>query len=68
MATPSSIHAQRIPWTEVPSQLQSIGLQRVGHTQAQVGHKWEAAQHTLIAALYIVALLRRSVLYVGDFI
>ena len=31
MATHSSILACRIPWTEVPGGLQSIGLQRVGH-------------------------------------
>ena len=30
MATHSSILAWRIPWTEKPSRLQSIGLQRVG--------------------------------------
>ena len=27
----SSILAQRIPWTEEPGGLQSMGLQRVGH-------------------------------------
>ena len=31
MATHSSILAWKIPWTEEPSGLQSIGLQRVGH-------------------------------------
>ena len=31
MATHSSILAWRIPWTEGPSGLQSVGLQRVGH-------------------------------------
>ena len=31
MATYSSILAWRIPWTEEPDGLQSIGLQRVGH-------------------------------------
>ena len=31
MATHSSILAWRIPWTEEPGTLQSIGLQRVGH-------------------------------------
>ena len=34
MATHSSILAWRIPWTEEPDGLQSIGLQRVGHTEA----------------------------------
>ena len=31
MATPSSILAWRIPWTEEPGGLQSTGLQRVRH-------------------------------------
>ena len=31
MATYSSILAWRIPWTEEPGELQSMGLQRVGH-------------------------------------
>ena len=31
MATYSSILAWRIPWTEEPGRLQSIGSQRVGH-------------------------------------
>ena len=34
MATLSSIHAWRIPWTEQPGGPQSIGLQRAGHDQA----------------------------------
>ena len=31
MATHSSIPAWRIPWTEEPGRLQSMGLQRVRH-------------------------------------
>ena len=31
MATHSSIHAWKIPWTKEPGMLQSMGLQRVGH-------------------------------------
>ena len=31
MAIHSSILAWRIPWTEEPDELQSMGLQRVGH-------------------------------------
>ena len=34
MATHSSILAWRIPWTEGPGRLQSIGSQRVGHDLA----------------------------------
>ena len=29
--SPPSILAWRIPWTEVPGGLQSMGMQRVGH-------------------------------------
>ena len=32
MATHSSILAWRIPWTEEPDGLQSLGSQRAGHT------------------------------------
>ena len=31
MATPSSLLAWRIPWTEESGRLQSMGSQRVGH-------------------------------------
>ena len=31
MATPSSVLAWRIPWTEEPGRVQSMGPQRVGH-------------------------------------
>ena len=31
MATHSSILVWRIPWTEEPGELQSMGLQRFGH-------------------------------------
>ena len=31
VATHSSIHAWRIPWTEEPGGLQFIGSQRIGH-------------------------------------
>ena len=34
MATHSSILAWKIPWTEEPGGLQSMGLQRVGHNLA----------------------------------
>ena len=31
MATHSGTHAWKIPWTEEPGRLQSMGSQRVGH-------------------------------------
>ena len=34
MATHSSVLAGKIPWTEEPSRLQSIGWQRVRHDQS----------------------------------
>ena len=34
MATYSSILAWRIPWTEEPGRLQSMGSQRVGHKES----------------------------------
>ena len=34
MAAHSSILAWRIPWTEEPGGLQSMGLQRVGHDRS----------------------------------
>ena len=39
MATHSSILPWRVPWTEEPSELQSMGLQRVEHT-------WVTSTHT----------------------
>ena len=36
MATNSSILAWRIPWTEEPEKLQSIGLQRVGDNNKKI--------------------------------
>ena len=38
MATHSSTLAWRIPWTEEPGRLQSMGLQRVGHDWATNTH------------------------------
>ena len=50
MATHSSILGWRIPWTEEPRKLQSMGLQRVGHhlvtkppPEERVAVRWESA-------------------------
>ena len=41
MATHSSNIAWKIPWTEEPGRLQSMGLQRVGHDRAtSLSKKW----------------------------
>ena len=38
MMTHSTIAAWRIPWTEEPGGLQSIGLQRAGHDLSNLAH------------------------------
>ena len=38
MATHSSTPAWRIPWTEEPGGLQSIGLKKVGHDSSALAH------------------------------
>ena len=38
MATHSSILAWRVPWTEEPGRLQSMGSQRAGHNSATIAH------------------------------
>ena len=45
MATHSSILVWRIPWTEKPGRLQSIGLQRVRH-DSMTKHSMHAHIHT----------------------
>ena len=78
MATHFSILAWEIPWTEEPSGLQSMGLQRVGHdgvTDPQtctyielnyfaVGQK--LTQHCEPSILQLKKILRMSVLILGD--
>ena len=39
MATHSSILAWRIPWTEEPGGLQSIGSQRIGHDRSDLAYR-----------------------------
>ena len=53
MATHSSILAWRIPWTEEPGGLQSMGLQRIRHD-------WSNLAHTKHVNIYVN---RISVLY-----
>ena len=40
MTTHSSILAWRIPWTEEPGGLQSIGLQRVEYNRSDLAHTY----------------------------
>ena len=64
MATHSSILAWRIPWTEEPGRLQSMGLQRVGHDWAtslslSTWHH-QAAHETSSFSGFQLALLRQT--------
>ena len=45
MATHSSILAWRIPWTEEPGRLQSMGSQRVRHDQRTNIHTYTPPSH-----------------------
>ena len=45
MTTYSSILAWKIPWTEEPGGLQSMGLQRVGHDWATNTHTYTVLSH-----------------------
>ena len=50
VATHSSIPDWRIPWTEEPGGLQSMGSQRVRHNSAPIGFNWGAC--TSVAQSY----------------
>ena len=52
MATHSSILAWRIPWTEEPSRLQSIGSQRVGHNWNDLAHR-----HFFVSFFFLIFIL-----------
>ena len=54
MATHSSTLAWRIPWTEEPGGLQSMGSQRVGHSQATK----HVPPNKLIIGLYILSVFQ----------
>ena len=53
MASHSSILAWRIPWTEEPGRLQSMGSQRVGHS-------WVTKQHKAVNSLIHNSFLRNN--------
>ena len=44
MATHSSNLAWKIPWTEEPGRLESMGLQRVRHDKATITHEYWGPQ------------------------
>ena len=56
MATHSSILAWRIPWTEEPGGLQSMGSQRVGHD-------WVTNTHTYTHTHTHTQAVRRNLIF-----
>ena len=56
MATHSSIRVWKIPWTEEPGWLQSMGLQRVGHNACAHAHT-HAHTHTHTRSCNVQQLL-----------
>ena len=58
MATHSSILAWRIPWTEEPGGLQSMGLQRVGHNWATSLSGWDLCW--VFVCLFVFPLMRKA--------
>ena len=61
MATHSSILAWRIPWTEKPGRLQSIGSQRVGHDWSDLARKFDFNYkcYRLFYGKFIINLTKR---------
>ena len=72
MATCSNILAWKIPWTEEPGGLQSMGLQRVGHDGACM-HGMYRSTANFLSFLQVLSLERRrkwqltSVFLPGEF-
>ena len=62
MATHSSTLAWKIPWTEEPGRLQSMGSLRVGHEKAMAPHSstlaWKIPWMEELGGLQSVGLLR----------
>ena len=63
MATQSSIVAWRIPWTEEPSGLQFMGLQRVRQDSAAIAEPWPLF-FTFLSVVYMPGHFSRVQLFV----
>ena len=60
-ATHSSILAWRIPWTEEPGGLQSMGLQRVGHN-LETEQQQDSNVHTFLQFLSLILWLLQKIM------
>ena len=64
MATHSSTLAWKIPWTEEPGGLQSMGSQRVGHNGATSPHLFHFNMFS--GFTYLVMCIRTSFLFMAE--
>ena len=62
MATYSSILAWKIPWTEKPGELQSIGLQRVRHEHICISEVVDISPYNLYSSLGFILQTDNKVL------
>ena len=65
VATHSSILAWKIPWTEEPGGLQSMGSQRVGHDQSDLAHTQSVEFPVLYSRLSLVIYFIYSGVYMS---
>ena len=61
MATHSSVLAWRIPWTEEPGRLWSIGSQRVSHDRSNLAQHMDPFSYLPLLMLLLLQLLRPRV-------
>ena len=62
MATYSSTLAWKITWTEEPGRLQSLGSQRVGHSECACAHTHTHTHtHTRIALPHVSSVANSSI-------
>ena len=64
MATHSGILAWRIPWTEEPGGLQSMGLQRVGHNWVTNTFQYSVMTFCISVVLAVISTLSFFILFI----
>ena len=66
MATDSSILAQRIPWTEAPAGLQSIGSQRVRHNWGSLAFRHNHLLSALSTRVIFISFFPLTLVFSGE--